>query len=175
MSKRIGIPAALALWAGMAATGAQAATPTVTACVSQAEASNLLLAVAPDAIKAAGTACGAALPPTALIRQTGGPLIAKYKAAADGAWSGAQAAIGKLMGDRETALDPTMMRPLVSALVVTALTVKIKPADCAKIDRAVTLLAPLPPANAAELFVMFNAMDKPGQKSIITLCPAAKS
>jgi len=174
MNTRIGIPAALALWAGMAATGAQAAVPT--ACVSQAEASTLLLAVAPDAIKAAGTACGAVLPPGALIRQTRGPFIEKYRSAADGAWSGAQAALGKLIGDQGIGLDPSMMRPLVSALVVTALGLKIKPADCTKIDRAVTLLAPLPPANAAELFVMFaNADGKAGRKGMISLCLAGKS
>lgn len=174
MNRRIGVTAAMALWAGLGATGAQAAE----SCVTPVEASGLMLVLAPDAIKAAGTVCAQALPPTALLRQTSGPFIDKYQAEANAAWPTAKSAISKIAGDRDGAIDPEMLRPMLAIMVAPMISKGIKPADCGAIDHIMTLLAPLPPRNAAELVVTIVQMkgdkDKKGGKSAFDICPVAR-
>lgn len=166
MMKRAGIRALAALWIALGATGAQAIDVTAKLCVSADEASRLMLVVAPDAIEAAGMACAKSLPSSALIRQTNGPFLDKFRAEADLAWPKAKLAIGKIAGDDSTAmLDSAFLRPMLSAMLVPEITKAIKPADCATIDHIVTLLAPLPPRNAADLIVTIMQLKSTKQKS----------
>jgi hypothetical protein len=57
------------------------------------------------------------------------------------------------------------------------ITKQIKQKDCAAIDRIVTLMAPLPPHNTADLIVailqMSQADKKSGGKDDLPVCPAA--
>ena len=186
-----GIPAAIALWAGIGATVAQAAeTAAVPVCVTHQEASGVILALAPEAIKAVGTACAQVLPPTALVRQTSGPYIARFQVEADRAWPQAKAGIGKLAaaGDKsgsgkETSalvtamLDSDQLRPLLVAMIAPALTKAIKPKDCPMIDHMLTALEPLPPANLAEVIVSVLELDSAdklakGKPNDVPICPA---
>lgn len=175
MTMRTGVCAAISWFA----LGAQALAAPPGACVTPAEASGLMLVMAPEAFKAAGTACAAALPPTALLRQSNSALLQRYQAEAEAAWPAAKGAFGKLIGKDDAAFAQSdLMRPLLTALLAPAIAKDIKPADCPRIDHIVTLLAPLPPRNAADLVVeilqLTNAADAhKGKKSDLPLCPAA--
>ncbi len=175
-TKRIGLTTAIALWAGMGATSAQA-VQAAKPCVTEAEATGLFLFIAPDAIKAAGTVCAATLPSNALLRQTSGGFVEKYRAEAETAWPMAKAAVAKIAGEEmKDILDTDAARPMMSALLAPIIAKDIKTKDCAKINRIVTLIAPLPPRNAAELVVTVLQMRKEkGPKDDLPICPAVGS
>ena len=178
MMRRISAPAAAALWMALGATSVQAAAAEKP-CIMPDEAAGLMLMLAPDALKAVGTACAQALPQTALVRQTSGPFLDKYQAAANASWPKAKLAIVKIMNDKDSPLDPEILRPVIAAMILPAIKKGIKAKDCATIDHIVSLLAPLPPDNAAELFVSLielkKADEKPEAKSDFNICPAAGS
>jgi hypothetical protein len=178
MTRRISTPAAAALWLALGATSVQAAE-TENPCVPPDEAAALMITLAPDAVRAVGAACAQALPPTALVRQTSGPFLDKYQAEADASWPKAKLAIDKIAGGKGLPLDPDAMRPIISALILPAITKGVKAKDCVAVDHIVALLAPLPPRNVAELLVTIlelkTANEKPGKKSDVPICPAAGS
>ncbi|MGY4395922.1 hypothetical protein ACVWZA_001095 [Sphingomonas sp. UYAg733] len=172
MTKRIG-PTAIALWAGLAAISAQSAEA-AKPCVTAPEATALMLYVAPDALLAVGIVCSSALPANALVRQTSGPFVDRYRAQADASWPLAKAAISKMSGqDLSLILDTDAARTLMSAIVAPLITKDIKVNDCAAINRIATLIAPLPPRNAAELVVTILQLSKDrGAKQNLPICPA---
>jgi len=192
MMKRIPASAAAALWLAVGATSAQAAE-VAQPCLTHSEAVSMVLVLAPEAIKAAGTACSQTLPSTALIRQTTGPYIQAFQAEADHAWPQAKTGISKLAASSEKGgkgsdtsklisamLDSDQIRPMVIAMIAPELAKVIKPKDCATIDHMVTALAPLPPANFAETIVtvveMVNKGDvAKGKKPDLPICPVAGS
>ncbi len=123
-------------------------------CLTSPEAESLALVAMPEIIRDTGVVCITRLPASSLIRQTHGAFIEKYEHAADHAWPAAQAAIVKLSDPMvETLLQSQYARPLLTTLLVPQLVGKINIDDCGTIDRLVTDLAPLPPANAAGLVV----------------------
>lgn len=193
MTKRISIQAAAALWLALGATSAQTADVAPPPCVTHGEAVSMVLVLAPEAIKAAGTACAQVLPPTALIRQTTGPYVQGFQTEADRAWPLAKAGIGKIAGGFgkggsesdsgkliSAMLDSDQIRPMVIAMIAPELAKAIKTKDCATIDHMLTELAPLPPANFAEAIVtileLVNKNDiAKGKKSDLPICPVAGS
>ncbi|MEP7008282.1 MAG: hypothetical protein ABI810_20045 [Sphingomonas bacterium] len=193
MMKRIPASAATALCLAVGATSAQAAEVAQPPCVTHGEAVSLVLVLAPEAIKAAGTACAQVLPSTALIRQTTGPYIQAFQAEADRAWPQAKSGIGKLAAGSgkdgaesdkgkliAAMLDSDQIRPMVIAMLAPELAKAIKPKDCATIDHMVTSLAPLPPANFADAIVtVIEMVDKgniaKGKKRDLPICPVAGS
>lgn len=145
-------------------------------CLTRPEAEAVLLTVAPDALTSVGIVCAAALPSDALIRRPGA-LLDRLRAGSNAAWPRAQDAIRKLAGEEIGSLLGTdAARPILSALVAPLIATQVKPDDCARIDRIMTALAPLPPRNIATLIVEFIgvAQDKrrPGGKFPLALCPA---
>jgi len=193
MMRRISTPAAAALWIALGATSAQAAEVAPPPCVTHGEAVSMALVLAPEAIKAAGTACAQVLPSTALVRQANGTFIKAFQAEADRAWPRAKTGIGKLAAGsgKEGAgsdtgkliaamLDSDQIRPMVIAMLAPELAKAIKPKDCATIDHMLTTLAPLPPTNFAEAVVtVFELVDKDnaakGKKRDLPICPVAGS
>ena len=154
------------------------AQPAQPPCITTAEAEQFFLAVAPDLIIAAGTACAVTLPPAALLRRTDGPFLADYRAAAEGAWPKAMAAVAKIAGPNAQALlsQSDLIRPMIGGLMAAELVGKMKPADCVRADRMLTLLSPLPPQNlAAVAIAVVEATQakraKPTDK--LRICPAA--
>ncbi|OYX40474.1 hypothetical protein [Sphingomonas sp. 32-62-10] len=152
---RRSIPAALLLILGASAASAQSVVATVTLpCVTPTEAEALVAAVVPELIGDIGRVCANALPETALLRQTSGSFIAKYRAEADLAWPRGRSAIAKITGpDIASLLSTDVARPLLATLVTPALTRGLQPVDCPAIERIVTLAQPLPARNSAALFV----------------------
>lgn len=167
------ITTAAALWLGMAATTAQAAA--APPCLTEAETQSLFLAIAPDAIDAVGQRCAPQLAPTATLRAGLPALVAKYRAAAEPAWPQASAAIAKVGGADLKGVDPAMLRGMVGPMIARMAVEKMKPQDCATIERIASLLEPLPPANTAGLIVVIAGAamrDKGADKAPFTICPA---
>jgi hypothetical protein len=167
MKRRIGYT--IALWAALGATTAQAATP----CLSEPEAEALMITLLPDVINAAGTACAASLPPQATLRGGLPALIGRYRAEAPTVWPQARTALGKVMGEEMKGVDPELMRPLIGAMMAPMLAKEIKPADCPKVDRVVSLLSPLPARNTAGILVLLFTLGTQGKrdKAPFTICP----
>lgn len=166
-----------ALLALVACGSASAQTPQ--SCVTPAEAEALVLFVAPELIRQAGARCASALPPTALIRRTSGPFIARYEAETDAAWPQAKAALSRLTVPQAIQLlDSSFAAPLVASLIAPMVVGNIDPADCPRIERAANLVQPLPPRNVAGLIVLFAQIDadRPNPQMRLPLCgPRARN
>ena len=67
----------------VAASCAQAQAPV---CMPQREAEALFLAMAPAIIGGVAATCATALPPSALLRRSVGPLTAKFAGESEAAW-----------------------------------------------------------------------------------------
>lgn len=148
-------------------------------CLSDPEAESLTLVVLPDVIRETGRLCQARLGRNSLLRGANGPLIARYQAAADRAWPAARQAIVKLSDPAVTMLlQSEYARPVLSSLIAPQVVGRITVEDCSLIDRLVTLLEPLPPANTAGVVVTAIRADqerrgereRSGQD--LPLCPA---
>jgi hypothetical protein len=162
-----------ALLALLASGSAQAQS--AQSCVTPTEAEALVLFVAPELIRQAGTRCATALPPTALIRRTSGPFIARYEAETDTAWPQAKAALSRLTAPQAIQLlDSSFAAPLVASLIAPMVVGNIDAADCPRIERAATLVQSLPPRNVAGLIVLFAQIDadSPRPQMRLPLCTA---
>lgn len=178
------LPAALMLAMGGSAHAAQAVTMQLP-CVTAPEAEALITSVLPETIEALGKSCAAALPPNAVLRQPPPPLIARYRAEADAAWPGAQAAVTRLVGtDASGLLSGSIARPLIASLLAPAITRAVRVDECPAYDRIVTLAQPLPPRNLAGLLVAaWQISDarrpRPANGTAvqggISICPTARS
>ncbi|MEN2784897.1 hypothetical protein ACFOKI_15330 [Sphingomonas qilianensis] len=163
------ITTGLALWLSLAASTAQAAAP----CITQPEAESLVITLLPDLIEAAGQSCAASLPPEATLRMGLAPTIARYRAAAPAVLPQVTSAIAKLVGSNMAGIDPALLRPLISTVVAPLLATEIEAADCPQIDRAVTLLAPLPARSVAGIAVLLFTLGTDGRKKQppFKICP----
>ena len=138
----------------IAAAMAQAQAPP-RACLTTAEAESLVTVALPDVLRQTGARCAAKLVATSPLRRTDSDLLRRYARAADGAWPAAQAAIVKLSDPMINGLlQSDYARPLLGSIVGPMIAARLPIEDCATVDRLVTLLAPLPPANVAGLVVV---------------------
>jgi hypothetical protein len=166
--------AAIALWMGMAATTTQAAAAEAAPCLTETEAQALITAVLPDIFQQLGRTCSAALPENAILRGGLPPFVARYQAPADLAWPQAVGALTKIGGKDIAGVDPKLLRPMMGPMIATGITNDIKPRDCPTINRAIELMAPLPPVNTAGLIVLLaSAANKDKKESPFSICPAA--
>lgn len=156
---------------------ATAAQGLARSCLNGPDAEAVLLAVAPVAIKAAGGVCAPALPRNAFLLQPDPAFLSRLAQASEQAWPRASDAAGRLAGpDLAPMFQHEAMRPALGVLVAAQVVADLKPADCPKLDRILTMLSPLPPRNIAALGVTIlqYAQDKAarqGRKSKLPLCP----
>ena len=174
------IMAALSLVLPGIAHAADAPAP----CLTSAEFTALASYAMPSAITGIGQRCVPTLAPGSFLGSDAGALSARYAAAKPAAWPGAKAAFFKLgagsSSDSAQLLklmpDATLQQildPLVTNMVVQHL-----PADaCPVIDRALRLLAPLPPENTAGIISLLVELGtKTGkQHGKLNICVAASS
>jgi len=146
---------ALVLFATASTVSAQTVSATANLpCLTSAEAEVMIISVLPEVIQDTGRICARALSTSALVRQTSGPFIDRYRAEANIAWPKAQLIFTRLAGaDATGLLGSGLARPLLAALVTPAITRGIQPSDCPVIERILLVSQPLPPRNAAALFV----------------------
>lgn len=172
MRPMLAIAAALMLGAAPAAAQAR--------CLTASEAESIALVAMPDIIRDAGRVC-AALPARSLLRQADGAFIGKYEREADRAWPAARTAIAKLSDPAvELLLLSDYARPMLTSMFAPQITGRIQTADCATLDRLVTLLEPLPARNTAGIVVAtlqyLKAEKARGKQSNIPdlpVCPAS--
>lgn len=169
MKRTIGM--GFALWAGMAATMAQAAEPKP--CLTDTEAQSVFLALAPDAIRSVAQKCAPSLPEAATLRGGLAAFAAPYDAAAAAAWPQALPAIAKLAGPDMKGMDLAAMKPMIGPMIGAMAADQVKPKDCATVERAIALLAPLPPANFAGLILLAASSGSKSGKGPFTICPTA--
>ena len=165
------VGAAAMLWLGAAATSAQGAT---SACLQPQQAESLVVALIPDTLAAVAARCASALPPTATLRAGLVPIADRYRAAREAALPDAAVSAAALMGDDGEGLASSTVVDLFGQIAAREIVKEIKPRDCARVDRIVALLAPLPPGNIAGLAVeMMSAA--PGRKvNGLAICPAER-
>ena len=166
------IGAATALWLGLAATSAQAATASV--CIGEDQAAAVMAVAMPDILTAIGKTCESRLPPGATLRAGLPALMTRYSAEATSAWAPAKDALIKIGGDSLKNVDADLLHPLIGTLIAPMVTKDVKPSDCPQIDRVAGLLAPLPAHNSAALVVAIYQLVSAEKKQSLpfTICPA---
>jgi hypothetical protein len=137
---------------------AQAAEPV---CLTPREVTAVSTYALPSAIGGVTRNCAASLPAGAWLPQNGAALAQRYTAGKTSAWPEARAAFLKMsMATNPDAaqlfatLPDDSLQPLADAALSGIVSAKIKPESCPVIDRALSLLAPLPAENTAELIAL---------------------
>lgn len=148
----------------MCACSSMAASETTKPCLTDSEARALFTYAIPEALEGVAGTCSASLPPTAYLPSKSADAIARYRAAASGAWPLARQAFLKIGGADDDGgkliekMPDSALQPFVAAALSTYVAQDIKPADCPKIDRLVAALAPLQPPDTAELITALLAL-----------------
>lgn len=167
-----GIAAGLALLASIPA-GARPAAP----CVTGPQAEALVITAVPALVATLRVMCAPRLPANATLMQSDGPFIAKYQAESDAVWPLAKAGLARIAGpDLRPMLDSGLARPALAAMVGPLFAADFHVEDCAPTERLVTMLAPLPPRNAAAALVVFLQMvderrrKDPAKPDLLPIC-----
>lgn len=137
---------------------AQAAEPV---CLTPREVTALSTYALPSAIGGVTRNCAATLPASAWLPQNGAALAQRYSSGKAQAWPAARAAFLKMSTATNpeaaqlfAALPDESLMPLADAALSGIVAAKVKPETCPAIDRALSLLAPLPAENTAELIAL---------------------
>lgn len=149
---------AFLLFALAAPQVAQAADPV---CLTPREVTALSTYALPSAIGGVTRNCAASLPADAWLPRNGAALAQRYGEGKARAWPDAKAAFLKMSAATNpeatllfTSLPDDSLQPLADAALSGIVAGKIKPESCPAIDRALSLLAPLPAENTAELIAL---------------------
>lgn len=150
-------------------------------CLTPGEFTSLATYSLPSIISGTSQRCAATLPQDAYLKRNGDALAARYAVRKTAAWPGAKAAFIKLgTGNAEandllrTLPDPTLQQ-LVDGMVQGLVGQRLPASRCTSVDRLVSLLAPLPPENTAELIGLAVGLGaRTGETKVgnIALCPA---
>ena len=132
---------------------APAASPAAAPCVTQAEAADLVIVFLPTALRVATEKCRSALPADAFLTNGGGAYLERLEGRREESWPGARRAMDKI-SDKPfpEVASPQTIVSATEDLVRARL--KIDSRDCAEVDRAVSLLAPLPIENVGALLAL---------------------
>lgn len=149
-----------------ALASAQAAQAQQQACVAPADLSDAVVYALPIAFDAARTTCANRLNRNGFMATKGDAYIAQFRSQQDKAWPGAFRMIKTFMADKAKedaeasdvdigAMMANMpegaLRPFLDALVGQMIAEQIKPDSCAKIERGLELVSPLPTENVGAL------------------------
>ncbi len=163
--------------AALLSVGTATAAPAVQQCVSGPEAEALVITAVPALITTLRVICTPKLPANSLLLQPNSQFLAKYQAESDSAWPLAKQGLAKVGGaDLQPLLDSQLARPALAGMVGPLFAAQFKPQDCAPTDRLVTMLAPLPPRNAAAALVAFLQMAQerrkkdPAKQDLLPIC-----
>ena len=152
-------------------------------CLTPNEFTSLATYSLPSIITGTSQRCAATLPQDAFLKRNGAELATRYAARKPAAWPGAKAAFIKLgagTGNAEandllrTLPDPTLQQ-LVDGMVQGLVGQRLPASRCGSVDRLVSLLAPLPPENTAELIGLAVGLGaRAGETKVgnIALCAA---
>ncbi|MBC2666439.1 hypothetical protein H7F51_12995 [Novosphingobium flavum] len=154
--RRFIIPLAL-----FALTVPQVAAAAEPPCLTTGEFTALTTYALPSAIGSVTRGCTASLPTSAWLPRNGPALAQRYAAGKVDAWPAAKAAFIKLSEATNpeaaqlfVAMPDESLMPLADAALAGIISAKVKPDSCPVIDRALSLLAPLPAENTAGLIAL---------------------
>jgi hypothetical protein len=150
--------AVLALSQAQVAMAQAAAKP----CINPADLSDAVIYSMPALIGAFQTKCGPSLAADGYMRTQGAKLNGTYVAQQNATWPGARRFLMQFtannnksgndgMAEMISSLPAEAIRPFVDALIQQEVSKKIPVKDCGKIERGVSLMAPLPPKNLGGL------------------------
>jgi hypothetical protein len=157
-------------------TASAIAAPLAQPCVSGPEAEALVVTAVPALMTTLRLLCQPSLPADALILQPNSDFLGRYQAASDGAWPLAKSGLAKIGGpDVKPLLESDFARPAIVAMIGPMFAASFEKRDCAPTNRLVTMLAPLPPRNAAAALVAFVQMANerkkdPAKKDLLPIC-----
>ncbi len=149
-----------------ALASAQTAQAQEQACVAPADLSDAVVYAMPIAFDAAGTACANRLTKSGFMATQGDAYIAQFRAGQDKAWPGAFRMIKTFMADQNkngsdassadigpmiANMPESALRPFLDALIGQMIAEEIKPDSCAKIERGLEMISPLPTDNVGGL------------------------
>lgn len=162
MTERIIAP----LLALAALASAQTAQAQEEVCVVPADLSDAVVYAMPIAFDAARTACTNRLTRGGFMATEGDNYIAQFRNQQDKAWPGAFRMIKSFMADENKGgadassadigamianMPEDALRPFLDALIGQMIAEEIKPDSCAKIERGLELISPLPTNNVGAL------------------------
>jgi hypothetical protein len=146
--------AALAALA-VSAQAAQAQPAGQPPCMTLDEVRHGTLFILPSLVDGLTEQCRPALAPNAYLLTAGAERSKQLAAERNAHWEKARGAIVRLAGEKQAgAFTGDTVAMLVRDMIKAESGKAIKPADCASIDRALSLLAPLPDQNIAELVAL---------------------
>ncbi|WP_243455670.1 hypothetical protein [Sphingosinicella sp. BN140058] len=156
----------------LAATQAATAAP-APPCMTKAEFTDLSLFVLPALLEGAANKCQALLPPDAYLPTGGRALAARLAAESDTHADGATTAFAKFGdGKLPDGISGDTVGRFVRDMARTAPFKQISARECAQIDEAAALLAPLPPQNLANLVrLILIASSKKDKNPPVRFCP----
>ncbi|WP_126172837.1 hypothetical protein [Altericroceibacterium xinjiangense] len=162
--------------AGAAALTVQPQIAAAQACLSQPEIAAITVYAVPPVLAGVQAKCGAELRPDGFLAQEGPGLSSRYAALAPQNWQVARSALMKIAesAPSQTAeqrqifstlrqLPDQAVRPVLDALIVQKLTEAIQLSSCAQIERGISLLAPLDPAQTGAITAFVLSLVKPDE------------
>jgi len=166
MSKR---PMNKRMWAAIAASGLVLqpvmASAQQASCLSEDELSAMAIYAVPSMVRTLQQRCGPELSSSGFLARDGGALASRYTALQGRAWPRAKAGLLKVVAGKAnseaaqslalvSSLPDEHVRPLVDALIVQELAPQVPLAECGRVERAVSALAPLEPELAGNLIAV---------------------
>jgi hypothetical protein len=153
-----------------------------TPCLTSSEFAGVAAYSLPSVITGTASRCAATLPANSYLRSNAPQLAARYAEEKPAAWPVAKAAFLKISATTDQAAngvianlpDPSL-QTMMDAVIEGAVSQHIPTERCATIDALVRVLAPLPPANTAELLALavgIGAQSGKLKTGAFSICPA---
>ena len=187
--KRIPTLGRIAPIIALAALGSAQVAQAQQVCVKPADLNDTITYAMPIAYDAAMAACSKTYAANSFMRTKGTDFAGRFRAKQNASWPGAfrvlktfiasggsgasndAAGIGSMM----ESLPPETLRPLVDAYLQQTIAGEIKPDSCGKIERAVSLISPLPVENVSGLATFIAEMAKVKNPPLCTTKPVASA
>lgn len=129
-------------------------------CLTPKEATSVAAYAMPSIIGGATQRCAPALGKDSWIAANGQSLAQRYADRKAAVWPDAKAALVKLAGSGDAAMDALKSLPdatiqqMADTMVTAGVAEKVPVTRCGTIDRFLSLISPLPPENTAELIAL---------------------
>ena len=146
-------------------------------CVDQQDLSDAVVYFVPVLGDSFQQSCASQLSPDGFMATQGDAMIAQFEPLQESKFPAAMRVLDTFAGGDDDAesfleitaeLPPEAVRPLVDGIIATEFTKDLKLTDCSKIERGLSLIAPLPPENIGGLVTFL--MDMAGVKEP-SVCP----
>lgn len=166
-----------------ALASAQTAQAQQQACVSPADLSDAVTYAMPIAFDAVRTTCASRLDRRGFVAARGEAYIAQFRARQATAWPGALRMLRVFMAGEDTGgtdvgaliagMPAETVRPFVDGLISQLLTEEIKPQDCARIERGIEVMSPMPADNLGPLIAFIVELSDVKDPKICPSAPAS--